>query len=158
SPPFSRSDIDFALVHLRKQRLGTALQARGICIDTGQPSLWKTFGQILFDTLRATPHRLEIKIAASRARTRDRRPAAAMMALQARPIPQTVEHGVSGAVRTLADPPARCATQHRRITAPVYEDQHLLPRGEPSRHRVEQLRRETLLQSETTRIDQPHIG
>src|SRR6185295_3237236 len=83
------------------------------------------------DALGTAPERLEVAIAASGAGARHRRLGAAMVAAQAGVSPRAagargMQHEVRAAALAARGPAARLAGEHRRIAAPVDEDEALL--------------------------------
>ncbi len=152
-------DVHFARMHLLEQLLRAALQAGAVRVDTHQAGIGKTLAQKLFNTLSATPHRLQVLIAAIRTSTRDRGLITAMVALQiVLEAILPVQHGVHRATRTLRQPAARGAMQHRRIATPVDKHQRLLATVQTCFQRIQQLGRKARLQAQMAGIDQTHSG
>ncbi|MNQ53786.1 hypothetical protein D3C85_678340 [compost metagenome] len=112
---------------------------------------------MLFHALRAAPHGRQILVAALGAGARHRGLVAAMVALQAMAASVgAMQHGKGGTARAVADPGAGLAVQHRRIAAPVQEDQRLFLAFQPLADGLEQLRRHAMLHLQPAGVDQPH--
>ncbi|NKG01704.1 hypothetical protein GO287_03648 [Ralstonia solanacearum] len=90
-------DIDGPFVHGVEQRLGAALAAGGVGVDTRHARLRKQRAEGLLDALRAAPQRRDVDVAAVRAMVRDARFVAAVVAAQ--PVLRLVQHQIRRAAR-----------------------------------------------------------
>jgi hypothetical protein len=110
------------------------LSARAVGVDAGDPRLGKQRRELLLEPFGAAADRRDVGVAAIGAGARHRRGQAAVMAAQ-RPV-LLVEDAPRAAMRAAAQPAAFAALQHRRIAAPVEEDEALLA----ARHALVQCR------------------
>ena len=122
-------DVGLAGVNLLDEDFPLFPALGGIAVDAQDARLRKTFGKNGFDALRAAPERLDVLIAAGRASARHAALEAAVMTTQA-PVGE-MQNEIGSAARAMRNPAARGAGQHRRIAAPVEEDEALFAALEP---------------------------
>src|SRR4029079_12164891 len=118
--------------------------SRAVAVDADDARGREARCERLLDALRAASHRLEIHMAADRTGARNRLLRAAVMAAQAAPSIGGVQHHARGAAPAAGGPAARFAREHRRIAAPVDEDQALLAAGQPVGDFIDDFLRKTL--------------
>ncbi|MNS74343.1 hypothetical protein D3C72_1078170 [compost metagenome] len=157
----AHQDVDLARVDFVEHRLRGALAARGVGVDPGDAGVWKTRGEGLLDALRAPPKWRNIDIAAVRAVMRHWRFQPAVVAAQ--PALRPVQHEVRRATRAAGEPATAIAGQHRRIAAPVQEQQALLAALQPLLDGVQQRHGEPFEQMALAlplmvQVDQTHSG
>ena len=152
----SHKDIDLVCVDAIKERLRAAFQARGVGIDARNACLREKFGEVLLDALGATPHRLQILVAAIRASGRHATlvPAVVTMQLMPAELP-AMQHRIRRATGALTHPAAGCTMQRWRISAAVQVDQHLFVVVEPTSHRLQQLRGHAVFHRQAAGVNQP---
>jgi hypothetical protein len=113
----AEEDIDFTAVYRFKGRLCTAFFSGGVGIDSKHARFWEQCVQIFFNTLGATPERLQIHIAAGG--TRRGYPELKTAVVTAQTAFWFVQHHESGTPLAIADPSARITMHHRRVTATI---------------------------------------
>ncbi len=116
-------NIDLARMHIGKERLRAAFAARAVSIDAQHARARHRARKRLFDALRAASERRDIDVAALRARARNARLPAAVMATQR--AFGLMQHDIGAAARAAGDPAARIARQLRRVAAAVEKHQAL---------------------------------
>src|SRR5690606_39681948 len=110
-------------------------------VDARNAGRGKQLGQVFLDTLRASPHGLQVLVAAIGTGMRYTRLKTTMVALQVvAPGAGPMQYGIRRATRALADPAAGSAVEHRCVAASIQEDQRLLAGFEPLAHGRDQLR------------------
>jgi hypothetical protein len=147
-------DVGLAGMDGRQQRLPFLRRTGGIAVDAQHTCLREALAQHGFEALGATAEGQQIDIAAVRAGARNAGFETAVVAAQA--LVGQMQHQVGRAAAAARNPAAGRAGQHRRIAAPVEEDQALLAALEAHGERGEQFRREALLQLLAPRVDHLH--
>ena len=139
-----------------EQGLPFLRRARRIAVDAQDAGFGKAFDEHGFEALRTAPEGQQVDVAAIGAGARHARFEAAVVAAQA-PVRQ-VQHEVGGATLAARDPAAGRTGQHRRIAAPVEEDQALLAALEAQLQAGQQRRGKSFLQFLAPRVDDAHHG
>ncbi|MNM95964.1 hypothetical protein D3C81_1084270 [compost metagenome] len=157
-----RADQDARLIAERGQRLFQCIAARGgAAIDAQHRMIGEQLQQAFFQALGADALRLQRQAGAIRAGQRHRLTRAAVMALQAT---TSTMHGHRRGVQRRAAALARCgptavvAQQHRCVTPPVLEHQHLVAGFQVLADADQHFRRQSILQRTFAHIEDPHAG
>ena len=130
----SHNNVNAAGVHRFKGRLSCRFAAHAVAVNTKDSRLRPERLNVLLNALRAGTHRQNFGVAAHGAAFGHTVAAAAVMAHQT--LFRLVKHRKSRAVHAPRHPAAGRTADHRRITSPVDEDQHLTARFDGLRHRL----------------------
>jgi hypothetical protein len=122
-------DVDAFGRDLLAHRLERAANARRVAVDAGDAGVRKRLGERRLDPLRAETARVQVDVAARRARARDALGVAAVVAAQARRL--AVHDQPRAAARAPGLPGAGRALERGRVAAPVDEHERLLAAREP---------------------------
>ena len=133
-------DVDLARVDGAERRLERAFPARAVGVDARDPRFGKQRRELLLEALGAATDRRDVGVAALRAAARHRFGEAAVVAAQ-RPV-LLVEDAPGAAMRAAAQPAAVAALEHRRVAAPIQEDEALHAAADALAQGREDLRRE----------------
>ena len=125
----AQQDINIAAVYGLESGLGAAFASGRVGIDAQHARARKGLLQVLLDSLRSTPERLHVNIAARRAGGWNAKLEAAVMAAQT--SLGFVQHHEGCAAPAVTDPAARFALHHRRIATSIQKQERLLATFEP---------------------------
>src|SRR4051812_15547199 len=136
-------DVAFATPDPGQRAREFAAPAGGVAINSQNTRFGETAGKCFFHALCASAHGLQVHVAASRARARDRLLPAAVMTVET-PVGR-VQHEAPCAAFAAGIPAAGFAGENRGIAAPIDEDEALLTAGQALTDCFDYARAEPLL-------------